>query len=199
MTFTVQANRYSKGGNVFSASRSINLNMKRFLTTGLLLFALSGCSTLSIKSTCNSRDAVPNHLSGDLELSCGGDQPSSLVIGDYFAAEARKQGDEEFYRAAAAFYQRAAQTHTGQIHIYVPGAGKVAGYTMPLNTGPATYGLPAAKGRLADLYFRGLGVKQDTKKACKYWKEAGFNSEADFELVTACLRLEDKKTQKKAG
>ncbi len=138
-----------------------------------LFYLLSGCSSIGTvgEGACQNLD-VPDHMQDTLQASCQGDQQASLALGEYYEARARENADQETYRVAVNFYLRAAASSSGQTFIYVPGAGDVPGYTMPVTTGPRTFGLGQAKYRLAILYYQGNGVRKNAAKACKLLQEA---------------------------
>lgn len=135
--------------------------------TALMGFCLLGACAVIGEPGCSPDRSVPARIASAQKASCDGTRSASVTVGDYYVAEAERTGDNRLYKKAARFYKRAAETRSGLTFIYVPGAGKVAGYTMPVTTGPTTYGLPEAQAKLADLYYRGLGVKQDKEKACR--------------------------------
>lgn len=144
----------------------------RFFYSFIIYMALSACSTLiGVGHDC-SQNELPDNLQVAIKKSCSGNQLASLQIGQYYEEMAASEDSEEYYKKAASYYSLAAASSSGQTYIYVPGAGKVAGYTMPVTTGPRTYGLAEAKYRLALLYRDGLGVKQNIRKACKLFEAA---------------------------
>lgn len=149
-----------------------------------LLCLLSGCSSMGGAGDDCQRLDVPERLQQTLQASCQGDQQASLALGKYYEAKAREIADQESYRAAVDFYQRAAASSSGQTFIYIPAAGDVPGYTMPVTTGPRTFGLAQAKYRLAILYYQGNGVRKNITKACNLFRQAraaGIETDQRFE------------------
>lgn len=158
---------------------------KAAITIGLLCL-LSGCSAmLGIGSDCQSLE-VHDQMQQTLQASCQGDQQASLVLGEYYEELARENSDQDLYKMAAGFYQSAATSSSGQTFIYIPAAGDVPGYTMPVTTGPRTSGLAQAKHRLASLYYRGNGVGKNIAKACNLFRQAraaGVETDPRFECA----------------
>lgn len=155
----------------------------RFFLLFVICVALLGCSTLvGVGRDCN-RNELPDHMQVTLDNSCGGNQQASLQIGQYYEELAVSKGDEQHYKKAADYYALAAASSSGQTYIYVPGAGKVAGYTMPVTTGPRTYGLAEAQYRLGLLYRDGLGVRKTIKKACKLFETAASRKHMEASAV----------------
>ena len=164
----------------------------------LVLPILSACGTLGAPG-CTPDPAVPPQIASAQKASCGGNRSASMTVGDYYSAEAERTGDDKLYRTAARFYGRAAQTRSGQTFIYVPGAGKVPGYTMPVTTGPTSYGLPQARAKLALLHYKGLGFKQNTEKACKLLGATSYAIAGAERMITACLERSVQKMESEAG
>ena len=100
-----------------------------------------------------------------MKESCQGNRLASMQLGLWF------EGHEQ-YSEAARYFNVAATPSSGQSYIYVPPAGSVAGFTMPVDSGPYQAGLPEAQYRLGLLYLQGRGVKQSDKKARKYFTRA---------------------------
>ena len=138
----------------------------KLLISGLAL-VLAACATGPRLAGECQRLEVPGRLQSTLMDACQGNQQASYAIGQYFESAGEEEADQNSYATAAYFYTIASTASSGQTFIYVPGAGKVAGYTMPVTTGPRTEGLREARTRLAKLYYEGRGVKQDKKKACR--------------------------------
>lgn len=162
------------------------------------LFVLTGCSTLGMPG-CTADKSVPAFIASAQKASCSGSRNASMTVADYYFAEAENTGDTKHYKTAVRFYERAAETRSGQTFIYVPGAGDVPGYTMPVTTGPISYGLPEARAKLALLYYRGLGVKQDTDKACKLLASSLLTTAEYRRMASDCFANSFKKASKKAG
>lgn len=141
--------------------------MQRLILALSMVLLLQGCTSLAgIGHKCRQHQ-VPGNLQATLHDACSGNQHASLAIGQHFENLAESGSTVSDYSAAAYFYELASASSSGQTYIYVPGAGNVAGYTMPVTTGPRTTGLPEARQRLARLYYEGLGVRQNRNKACK--------------------------------
>jgi TPR repeat protein len=138
---------------------------------------------LGVGQNCKD-DAVPDELQNTLAQSCRGNQYSSLAIGKYFEELALGSVDNSYYAKAAKYYGIAATSSSGQTYIYVPGAGEVAGYTMPVTTGVPTNGVAEAQYRLGLLYSSGLGVRKSKGRANKHFKMA-----AKQGYVSACPHL----------
>lgn len=134
---------------------------------------VAGCAGhLGNRKYCSSAE-LPGYLDDVLGRACKGDQHASLEIGMYYEALAKHAPDNElYYKKAASFYRIAATASSDQTFIYIPGAGDVAGYTMPIQTGAVTYGVAEAQYRLALLYRDGKGVKQDKGLAIWYLESA---------------------------
>ncbi len=148
------------------------MNM-RAMVCSFLLFTLGACSSLgSLSGVCGNGDRdLP--VSPDLmQSACNGNKSAALEVGIEMESLADLESDESLFKSAARFYAFAAASSNGQTFIYVPGAGDVPGYTMPVTTGPATYGLPEAKFRLAKLMYSGKGIRQDKKQACKLFLDS---------------------------
>ena len=167
---------------------------------GLLgLYMLAGCSTIGGGPGCNPDPDVPPRIASAQKASCSGNRSASLTVGDHYFTEAERTGNDKLYKRAARFYERAAETRSGQTFIYVPGAGKVPGYTMPVTTGPTTFGLPEARAKLAQIYFRGLGVNQNAERACKLLIGTYYPINGTEVLIDHCRVLKAKTTSEEAG
>lgn len=144
----------------------------RFLICIMATLCFSGCSSLKGSDANCIQNDVPKFMQEMLNQSCRGSQHASLEIGLYYEDLAEKKSDGDYLKKAVKFYRLAAASSSGQTFIYVPGAGKVAGYTMPVRTGPTTSGLAEAQYRLGLLYLSGNGLKKNPKKAQKYFRLA---------------------------
>jgi len=145
---------------------------RRLLSLLIICFVVSGCSSLAGLGRNCHQDELPGDLQATLDNSCRGNKQASLEIGQYYERLATKEENKQYYKKAVSFYKLAAASSSGQTYIYVPGAGKVASYTMPVTTGPRTYGLTEAQYRLGLLYRDGHGIRQNITKACKLFNMA---------------------------
>lgn len=159
--------------------------MKVFVAI-FVMVALSGCGTMmDAGGHCTVDESLPMAQQADFQLSCEGNNQASLRLGRYYEARAEASQNNDDYRTAAHFYRKAAAGSSGQTFIYIPGAGDVQGYVMPVQTGPRTFGLAEAEFRLAKLYQLGLGVKMDQKASLRLYRAA-----ANGGYKQACLALE---------
>ena len=145
------------------------------LFLGLALMGLSGCGLFregSIAAACNLRvddPAVKQSARG----ACRGNGEAALAL-----AMAYERGDKVAAEPAfaAKIYRKLAKGRfqDGTTYIYVPGAGKVQGYVMPITTGPSYFvpGSPVAQYRLGLMYLEGRGVEKDAAKARELLQQA---------------------------
>jgi TPR repeat protein len=147
-----------------------NPRLGRALASAVLAVSLTGCTGAS-GLFCKSEHDNPR-VASLMRDSCSGDRAATMQLGLWFEAE-------EDYVAAARYYRAAATPHSGQTHIYVPPAGEVAGYVMPVSTGPRLPGNAEAQYRLALMYTDGRGVKQNAGTARSYLKQAAEQGHAD--------------------
>ncbi|WP_020400919.1 tetratricopeptide repeat protein [Kordiimonas gwangyangensis] len=124
---------------------------------------LTACTGLG-DTFCSSKHPDAR-VSALMKQSCNGDRLAALQLGLWF------EGQEE-YTSAAHYYEIAATPSSGRNYTYVPPAGDVPGFTMPVDGGMRHDGLSEAKYRLAVLYLSGRGVEKNEKKARKYLKQA---------------------------
>lgn len=186
-------------GSALNSFAYMPAHVARKTTSALFaLMALAGCGTIGAPG-CTADKSAPPFIASAQKASCSGNRNASMTVADYYFAEAEHTGDDKHYKTAVRFYERAAETRSGQTSIYVPGAGDVPGYTMPVTTGPTSYGLPEARAKLALIYYRGLGVKQDTDKACKLLASTLFSPVEDERMASDCFAISVKKASKKAG
>lgn len=134
-----------------------------------LPITISGCATGSL--FCNS-EHEDQQVAALMRETCAGDRGAAMQLGLWFESR-------EDYAQAIKYYRVAAAPHSGQTYIYVPAAGKVAGYVMPVDTGPRFPGNAEAQFRLGMLYFDGRGVDQNSKKAQSYFRQAAEQGHAD--------------------
>ncbi len=131
----------------------------------VLMFCLfvTGCtSTGSI--FCDSEHPEPK-IANLMKESCAGNRLAALQLGLWF------EGHEQ-YPEAAHYFEIASTPSSGRNYLYVPPAGDVPGFTMPVDSGMHQDGLAEAQFRLGLLYLHGQGVGQNAKKAGKYFKLA---------------------------
>ena len=153
----------------------------KVLLSIVAMVVLTACSTVtSAPPSCALDMQLPTAIQSLQRSACAGDKRASLSLGRYYESLGRTNDNEADLKRAVGLYSFAASSSTGQTFIYVPGAGKVPGYTMPVQTGPASSGLTEAKYRLAILMYEGLGIDQDGRKACKLFEDA---SRAGFEYL----------------
>ena len=135
---------------------------RKYVLLGSLLW-LAGCAELN-ETFCNSDHPDPNVASLKRE-SCQGNRLASMQLGLWF--EAREE-----YAEAARYFEIASTPSSGRNYTYVPPAGDVPGFTMPVDGGMRHDGFSEAQYRLGLLYLHGRGVEQNAKKARKYFKLA---------------------------
>lgn len=138
--------------------------MKKLFPGALAICAvgLSGCTTGGFFCKADHEDPK---IAALMQSNCSGDRHAALQLGFLFEG----RGD---LQQAAHYYGIAATPSAGQTYIYVPPAGDVAGYVMPVDTGPRTPGSAEAQYRLAVMYRDGSGVEQNARKARKLFRQA---------------------------
>ncbi|SDD89732.1 tetratricopeptide repeat protein [Kordiimonas lacus] len=146
----------------------------RFTAISLFLL-LPGCVGNSFFCKAEHEDPKVASLMRD---SCQGNRGASMQLGLWF------EGEEDYERAAR-YYRAAATPDIGQTYIYVPPAGDVGGYVMPIDTGPHTPGNAEAQYRLGLMYRDGRGVKQSASKARSYFRQAAEQGHADAKAILA--------------
>lgn len=104
-----------------------------------------------------------------MKQACTGDKQAQFMLGDMFE---RGDGVAQDEKRARAYYKQAATPTSGTSYIYVPGAGSVAGYTMPVTTGTSRPGHAGAIYRLGLMLLEGRGGKMDVNKAQKLLEQA---------------------------
>ncbi|MCJ9428508.1 tetratricopeptide repeat protein [Kordiimonas marina] len=143
---------------------------------------LSGCANLG-GLVCSTRS--DGSQIADLKAdSCRGNRQSAFALG--WAYETGK-GVEKDEKLAVRYYKQAAAASSGQTYIYVPPAGDVAGYTMPVNSGPASPGLAEAQYRLGLMYRDGRGARVNLSRARKYLGMAAKQGHPDAAKALADL------------
>lgn len=120
---------------------------------------LSGCAGLN-ETFCKS-DHPDAEVASLMRESCQGNRLASMQLGLWF------EGHED-YAEAAHYFGVAATPSSGRNYVYVPPAGDVPGFTMPVDGGMRHDGFAEAQYRLALLYLSGQGVEKNEKKARKY-------------------------------
>ena len=130
---------------------------------------LGGCANFAHQNLICKADGSTLEIQTMMKQACAGDKGTQYALGSMFE---KGRDVAQDYTLALAYYKLAASPNSGQTHIYVPAAGNVAGYTMPVQTGVAHAGDPLAKYRLGVMYRDGLGVKPDKQKAEGYFAEA---------------------------
>ncbi len=133
--------------------------MIRIIVIAILISTLTACSRLQ-QLTCSSHDNPT--IASLMKQACSGDKHVQFTLGDMFE---RGDGVVQDEKRARAYYEQAATPTSGTSYIYVPGAGSVAGFTMPVTTGTSHPGHAEAMRRLANMLMDGRGGKQDTKRA----------------------------------
>lgn len=154
--------------------------MLRYSLPALMFGAslISGCTGLG-GAFCDSDHPDPR-VAAMMRDSCEGNRLASMQLGLWHEGN----GD---YTEAAKYLEIASTPSSGRNYVYVPPAGDVPGFTMPVDGGGRHDGLPEAQYRLGMLYKTGQGVPQSTKKARKYFKLAAEqgHSAAKLELAKA--------------
>jgi len=145
------------------------------LAAAICLSVLSGCTTGGL--FCKNSHDDPQ-IAALMDKTCSGDRGAAMQLG--FLFEAR----EEFEQAAH-YYGVAATPSSGQTYVYVPPAGDVAGYVMPVDTGPRTPGNAEAQYRLALMYREGKGVKQSDRKAASLLRQAAEQGHSSAQSILA--------------
>ena len=153
--------------------------MRNWFTIITIALLTVSCASLKGTPPCpgdpETVATLPDNLAVTFVQSCKGDKAASLQLGTYYTLKATETGDDSLFKKAAVYYAHAATYDSGQTYIYVPGAGNVAGYTMPVNTGTASHGLPEAKFMLGRSYILGQGVEKNEAKGRKLIEESGIN------------------------
>ncbi|TNE65489.1 MAG: hypothetical protein EP335_05525 [Alphaproteobacteria bacterium] len=146
--------------------------IRSFLAAATCL-ALAGCAgSGGLLCSVKSDGSTLSDLKAE---SCKGDESASFALG---MAYENGMGTDVDLKAAAHYYKKAATPSSGQTYIYVPPAGHVDGYSMPVTTGPATAGNAEAQYRLGLMYRDGRGVERDLKAARKYLEMAAARQHA---------------------
>jgi len=148
-------------------------SVSRRMVAASFLLLLPGCVGSGLFCKASHDDLEVASLMRD---SCQGDRHASMQLGLWF------EGHED-YEAAARYYRAAAAPDIGQTYIWVPPAGDVGGYVMPVDTGPRTPGNAEAQYRLGLMYRDGRGVKQSNAKARNYFRQAAEQGHADAKAL----------------
>jgi len=120
---------------------------------------LSGCAGLN-EAFCKS-DHPDAKVASLMRESCQGNRLASMQLGLWFEGQAD-------YAQAARYFEIAATPSSGRNYTYVPPAGDVPGFTLPVDGGMRHDGFAEAQYRLALLYLTGQGVEKSEKRARKY-------------------------------
>lgn len=131
-------------------------------------FMVTGCAGLAGGNSACKFSSDDQQVAELMQKGCNGDPFASFQLGEIYEQRAKASNNDMDWSHALNFYQIAAQPHSGQTFIYIPGAGKVSGYTMPVQNGTATLGIAEAQFRLGQIYLNGRGVKPDAKTALRY-------------------------------
>lgn len=150
----------------------------RHLVAATMLLVLAGCTGSGLFCKADHDDPKIASLMRD---SCAGNRTASMQLGLWF--EGRKD-----YQAAARYFRAAATPNTGQTYIWVPPAGDVGGYVMPIDTGPSVPGNAEAQYRLGLMYRDGRGVKKSASKARSYFRQAAEQGHTDAKALLALNR-----------
>ena len=173
-----------KGGVFFKlALDSLWRRAKKSLGAGLnnsnivialaaVLVSLSGCARTGQSALACRIQPVDIDLTKIARRACGGNSNAYLKLAEAYENGTLVARDEqlaiELYRAVS--MPTTTPTNT---YIYVPGAGKVAGYTMPIQTGMQTLrGNAEAQYRLAMMLGEGRGQVRDVAMAIYYLRLA---------------------------
>ncbi|MFC4349130.1 tetratricopeptide repeat protein [Kordiimonas lipolytica] len=140
-----------------------------------MFLLLSGCAGSGFFCKADHDDPKVASLMRD---SCAGNRGASMQLGLWF------EGHDD-YEMAVRYYRVAATPDIGQTFIWVPPAGDVGGYVMPISTGPGTPGNAEAQYRLGLMYRDGRGVKQSVAKARSYFQQAAEQGHADAKAILA--------------
>ena len=143
----------------------MHLRDRSFCAVGLGLMALTlqGCAGVG-GAFCNSNHPEPR-VAALMRDSCEGDRAAALQLGLWF------EGHDDL-AGAAHYFEIASTPSSGMNYVYVPPAGDVPGFTMPVDAGYRHPGMAEAQYRLGLMYLEGRGVAQNTKKARNYFQQA---------------------------
>ena len=140
----------------------------RSLVVGLAAGLLAGCLSRA-DASCPILDPAVRQLAG------GCDDAALIAAGRRYEAG---DGVPQDYRQAAALYRAAASAQPAVTYVYSPPVGsESAGRVIPVRTGSGKAPSPEAQYRLALLYLKGAGLKQDEGKARRLMEQsakAGF-------------------------
>lgn len=143
-----------------------------------MLLALVSCAGVG-GPFCKSSHDDPK-VAALMKDTCEGDRGAAMQLGLWFESRAEYEMALRYYRAAAA-------SSSGQTYIYVPPAGDVAGYVMPVDTGPRLPGNAEAQYRLGLMYRNGQGVEASEKRAMVYFRQAAEQGHADAIAIVGRL------------
>ncbi len=136
------------------------------------LVSLSGCARVGQNSLACTIKPADTDLAKTARRACGGNTRAYLRLAEAYEHGTRVARDEqlaiELYRTVSI-----PTTMPSNTYIYVPRAGKVAGYTMPVQTGMRTLpGNAEAQYRLAMMLGEGRGQVRDVTLALYYLRTA---------------------------
>ena len=143
------------------------------------LFLLPGCARTGQTALACSIKPVDADLAKIARRACGGSARAYIRLAKAYEHGALVERNEqlaiELYRAVSM-----SMTIPKTTYIYVPGAGKVAGYTMPVQAGMQTVpGNAEAQYRLAMMLGEGRGQARDVPLALHYLKTASAQGHAE--------------------
>lgn len=140
----------------------------RGLVVGLTAGLLVGCLSRH-DAACPITDPAIRQAAG------GCDDVALVAAGRRYEAG---DGVAQDYQQAAVLYRAAASSQPAVTYVYSPAVGRESyGRVIPVRTGSGKAPSPEAQYRLAILYLKGAGVKQDQSKARKLLEQsakAGF-------------------------
>ncbi len=143
-----------------------------FAFVAAALVSLSGCARPGQNALACSINPADADLAKTARKACGGSVRAHIRLAEAYEHGTQVARDEqlaiELYRAVSMPTTIATNTY-----IYVPGAGKVAGYTMPVQTGMRTVpGNAEAQYRLAMMLGEGRGQQPDIDLAFHYLRRS---------------------------
>ena len=141
-------------------------------TAAAALACLTGCGRVGQNTLACYIQPADVDMARTARKACSGNAGAYLKLAEAFENGDGIARDEqlalELYRAFSMPTTKPTNTY-----IYVPGAGKVAGYTMPIKTGAQTLpGNAEAQYRLAMMLGEGRGQVRDVNMAFHYLRLA---------------------------
>ena len=150
-----------------------------------LVAPLSGCARFGQNAQACSIKPADVELAKTARRACGGSVNALMILADAYEhgklVVKNEQLAIELYRSVS--FPKTTPKNT---YIYVPAAGKVAGYTMPIQTGTQTVpGHAEAQFRLGMMLGEGRGQRRDTDMAlyCLRMAAAQGHEEASKRLI----------------